>query len=918
MLSQPPLHTAVFAALERNALVLTANQRAARTLHSAYARRMRAEGHTVWQPPAILTWEIWTETLWQQLLLRGVETRVLLNPMQERLLWKDILAQDALARTLRSPESLATLAADAWTLLARYGGLDANGGMDWLRAQFQAGSTDVRTFARWAQLFERRCRKDSFLPSAQLDGALVVHITKRALPLVEKEIALVGFDRITSAQTSLCNALRDAGIAVSQLAAPVEAPVIRIVEAADPETEMRAATRAIRQTLATNPEARIAVILPDVASVRSQLERIFLSELAPELQIAGATARRPFEFSLGVTLHRIAMTRTALSLLRWTINPLPLEEISALLRSPYLAGAQSERYERAIWDAQQLRRTKLLEPEIPLTWVLRQPHLPPMLHGQLTALQKLSADITALTRQKKPLASYGTWMEHVAALLSAAGWPDGTERKLDSNEFQLQERWQKMLDEIATLDFAGERVDFSTALNAIERASAETLFAARSHNAPVQIMGTLESAGSVFDSIWFLGTTDMAWPSPASTHPFIPWTVQRDLGMPGTDSALSLADATAITQRIAASAPEITFSFAHRGSEGEQRPSNCLRALAGATWLRDDAIAPVSATAIALEDAPDDTTLPALPDTIVRGGATILELQAACPFRAFAEKRLFSTSLDTTEAGLDAAARGSLIHQVMATFWNTVKTQHALAAMSPAERTAHLTTAIDAAFAPLRPESEWDLRYLRVQREWLARLLPQWLDVELARPPFEVNATERDLREQRIGPLSIDVRVDRIDTVRVEPEDAPNQIILDYKTGKVSHRAWFDERLEQAQLPLYAILTPEKLTGVAFARLRTGDMSMEGISALPDQLKKTRRKKDGQPYANSEVRDLAAEIAIWHVKLTAIAEEFANGYSAVTPKRYPQTCAHCDQMPLCRIQETASLGSSEDEEAHDA
>ena len=917
MPSQPPLHTAVFAAIDSGALMLTANQRAARTLHSAYARRMRAEGRTVWHPPAILTWESWTETLWQQLMLRGVETRVLLNPMQERLLWKDILAQDAESRTLRSPESLATLAAEAWTLLARYGALDANGGMDRLRAQFQAGSTDVRVFARWAQLFERHCRKNSFLPSAQLDAALTTHIMKRALPLVEKEIVLVGFDRLTSTQTSLCNALRDAGIAVSLLTSPVEAPAIHIVEAADPEAEIRAAARTIRQALTTNPEARIAVILPDVASVRSQIERIFLSELAPELQAAGETARRPFEFSLGITLHRIAMTRTALSLLRWTINPLPLEEISALLRSPYLAGAQSERFERAVWDAQQLRRTKLLEPEIPLTWLLRQPQLPPMLRTQLAALQKLATEMTAPTRQKKPLASYGAWMEHAAALLSAAGWPDGAERTLDSTEFQLHERWQKMLDEIATLDFAGERVEFSAALNVIERAAASTLFAARSHNAPVQIMGTLESAGSAFDFIWFLGATDMAWPSPASTHPFIPWAVQRDLGMPGTDSARSLADATAITQRIAASAPESTFSFAHRGSEGEQRPSNCLRALAGAAWLRDDAIVPASASAIALEDAPDDTTLPALPDTVVRGGATILEVQAACPFRAFAEKRLFSTSLDTTEAGLDAAARGSLIHQVMATFWNTVKTQHALAAMSPAERAAQLTTAIDAAFAPLRPESEWDRRYLRVQREWLARLLPQWLDVELARPAFEVLATERDLPAQRIGPLSINVRVDRIDTIRVEPDGAPNEIILDYKTGKVSRSAWFDDRLEQAQLPLYAVLTPERLTGVAFARLRTGDMSMEGISALPDQIKKTRRKKDGQPYANSEVRDLAAEIATWHEKLTAIAEEFAAGHSAVTPKRYPQTCAHCDQMVLCRIQENASLGNSEDEEAHD-
>ncbi len=87
---------------------------------------------------------------------------------------------------------------------------------------------------------------------------------------------------------------------------------------------------------------------------------------------------------------------------------------------------------------------------------------------------------------------------------------------------------------------------------------------------------------------------------------------------------------------------------------------------------------------------------------------------------------------------------------------------------------------------------------------------------------------------------------------------------------------------------------------------------MDGISAQPHQIKKTRMKKDGTPYANSEVRDLAAEIAEWREKLTALAEEFAAGYSAVTPKHYPKTCEYCSQMPLCRIQENASPAGIEE------
>jgi RecB family exonuclease len=237
--------------------------------------------------------------------------------------------------------------------------------------------------------------------------------------------------------------------------------------------------------------------------------------------------------------------------------------------------------------------------------------------------------------------------------------------------------------------------------------------------------------------------------------------------------------------------------------------------------------------------------------------------------------------------------------------------------MDIAERAAQLDTAIGAALAHMRVESEWDRRYLRVQRDWLARLLPRWLEVELARPPFTVIATERALREQKIGPLTINIRVDRIDTVPVDKEGAPDEVILDYKTGPVSRSAWFDDRLEQAQLPLYAVLTPDRLTGVAFAKLRTGEMKIDGVSAQSDQIKKTRKKKDGMPYANSEVHDLAAEIDTWREKLTSIAAEFAAGHSAVTPKHYLQTCTYCAQMPLCRIQEGVLPATLDDEEAQD-
>jgi probable DNA repair protein len=901
MMPLSPLHAAVFAALDSGALVLTANQRAARTLQNAWGQRMKTEGHALWQPPNIAVWENWASAQWQHLVLHGAETRVLLTPIQERLIWLQILTIDAASRTLRSPQSLAELAADAWRLLARFGGL--RGGIGAIRSQFEAASTDTRAFLLWAQQFERRCTKDNLLSAAQLDDALRVHLEKRTLAVPTSQIVLVGFDRITPSQAAVCDALRAAGADVAPLEVKPHPSHIVVVETADPDAEMRTTARALRQRLAENPEVRLGVILPDIASTRTRLERIFLNELAPGLQLAGATGRRPFEFSLGITLDRIAMTRTAISLLRWTLTPLPLEEVSALLLSPYLAGAQAERYMRASWDAQQLRRANLLQPEIPLSWVLGRPQLPPILRAHLSAMYKLRADTVpsaphrGATAKKAQLHSYGIWMEHAAALLHTVGWPGDDERALNSNEFQLQQRWQEMLDEISTLDFAGDRVDFATALAAIARAAAETLFAPQSYDAPVQIMGALESAGSAFDNVWFLNATDMQWPASTSTHPFIPWTVQRDLGMPGADIARTLSDGISITQRIAASASETTFSFARRGSEGEQRPSTCLQSLQIAEYLQAAPENPATPAIIHLKDAVDDDALPALPQAAIRGGAAILKLQAMCPFRAFAERRLYAVELDAVEAGLDPAERGSLIHDVMANFWERVRTRKALASLPDQERLRLLTTSIESALADQQAVTPWQRRYLQVQREWLLELLPAWLNEELDRPPFQVIHTEHSLGERAIGPLHVQLRVDRIDAMLqneheltdTEKDIASEQIILDYKTGNIAAKPWDGERPDEPQLPLYAVLADDRpIRGIAFALLKAGKMKLQQCAGT----------------------DFAPRVPEWRRVLTALAEGFAHGDTTVDPK-HNDTCKYCALMGLCRIRERNAGGTDD-------
>ena len=284
-----------------------------------------------------------------------------------------------------------------------------------------------------------------------------------------------------------------------------------------------------------------------------------------------------------------------------------------------------------------------------------------------------------------------------------------------------------------------------------------------------------------------------------------------------------------------------------------------------------------------------------MPDAVVHGGASILKLQAQCPFRAFSERRLFSAPLDEIEQGLDAGERGNLLHDVMAAFWKRVETQQALRQMSDATRFDTLKLAIHTALAKTTAEAAtpWQLRYLDVQRQWLLDLLlPDWLAVELARPPFQVLHTEFKLHDRAIGPLRLDARVDRIDALldadHPAASDSSPLLILDYKTGNIPSKPWDGDRPDEPQLPLYTVLAaPLPVTGIAFARLKAGKFALDDCSGA----------------------DFTSRLDDWRHVLTHLAEAFVHGDTTVDPKT-AGVCAHCAQAALCRIHELRALAGT--------
>jgi RecB family exonuclease len=283
----------------------------------------------------------------------------------------------------------------------------------------------------------------------------------------------------------------------------------------------------------------------------------------------------------------------------------------------------------------------------------------------------------------------------------------------------------------------------------------------------------------------------------------------------------------------------------------------------------------------------------------------VLKLQAACPFRAFAETRLGSMQPELREPGLDARERGSLVHAVMENFWTGLASQSALRELPLPDRAELLERSIALAFErlTLTPETPWDRAYLAVQRRRLDALLAPWLDQELTRSPFQVLPPEQKQRFE-LGPITLDLRIDRID---LTPAGA---VILDYKTGLATPKSWSGARPDEPQLPLYAVLAQTSgrpIAGVAFALLRAGTgLGLSGFAEDPAVL--------GLERAPSmEAATLEEQIAQWHATLLALANSYAAGDTRVDPKSFPKTCEHCAQRILCRL-DPAALGASLDDE----
>lgn len=869
-------------------VVVCANRRLARRLREAHDAAQARLGLGRWAPLDALTLDAWLARLTDEALLAGRidahrAPRLVLSPIQERLLWERAITADADGAdgdgaAFSDREGLAALAAEA-NALAEVWSLPVGDG----------DGEEARAFLRWRRRFRAECAEHGWLESARHRAWQIAAVAEGACRLPAR-VRFAGFDRFDPQQRELMRLLSANGVAV-EVAGQGGGTVAqaRIAAFPDRRAECRAAAAWAAERLEREPQARLAIVVPELSAVRAPLAAALDDALNPEaLRPANADAPRCYNFSLGAPLSAQPLTAAALALFVLAAHPrrVAAAEFGALLCGAYWSASESEADARARLDA--LLRERM-PPELDLSLVL------PVARRLRDRGLRIARCVAHLETLAGFAARHGSprrpsqWAAELAALLEAVGWPG--ERGLSSHEWQAKEALLETLAGLDGLDPVIGRIGLAEAVRLVGRLCRERIFQPESEGEPaVEVLGPLEAAGASFDALWIFGMNDDVWPPAPRPNPLLPAAVQRRARSPHASADVEVEFARAVHERLLRSAPEVLFSHALGEGDRSLRPSPLVAALPEAENLpppRPTAVERLVGS-LAIESI-DDRRAPPLPEGAhVEGGTALLRLQALCPAWAFYRYRLGAKALPEPEAGLDAAERGALLHRAMEHLWRG-RDSRAMAALDEAGRIAAARAAASAAIEEfgLRREAPLPRRWAALETEHLTGLLGEWLEIDLRREvPFSVIAAEAR-RHIAIEGLEIDVAIDRVD----ELADG-RRLVIDYKTARdLKKKAWAGERIAEPQLPLYAAFALDfPPDAIAFAKVRPGECAFIGLGGA-------------SPAAGIEVvEDWAGTLARWRASLAAIAREIRDGEAGVRFAK-KDDLEHCEVLPLLRLPE---------------
>jgi probable DNA repair protein len=796
------------AAVEQEAVIVTASRRLARELRETYDRRQLDTGLPSWYSAAIHYFGDWLTWLLDSADPRGPwPTRIEQNSAS--ILWERCLA-------IQSPDPLLSFGAvvrqarQSWQRLQDYD-------VPLQEVSRLSRSVDQQQFAKAAWAYREHLRSNNWFDNAMLP-AIVAECLESGRIVPPAHVLLAGFDRHTPAVDRILRELLRRKCTVEHAPLAKQNETIHGQSCRDRQQELRSAGLWARQFLQRAPHARLAIICPDLEADAPAAARLVREGLAPGWQYAGAANRSAVNVSYGRRLAEFPAIAVALLLLRWIHKGLTTREVSVLLRSPFIVGEALSGRSRFELE---LRRwpDRSWSPSA-CAAVLRSCAQGEDAGRWLHALDR----IVAFRAEHRTAASPAQWAEYIDRFLGELAWPGATSQ--DSAGYQLRQRWRTLLAEYAATALVTPAAPLSAAIERVSSMASDVIFQPETEPGIVQLLGILEASGMSFDAAWICSLDSTRWPPAPNPLVLVSRGLQEKYGMPDATPGDSLRFAELILRRVASCAREIVVSWSRSDGESQLSPSPMLAMLAIASgpgfsdpdWHARQLQRPEGLEWVAADPAP-----PVRAGEKIAGGAHTVQMQAEEPLAAFARGRLGIRDVQRIESGLSPSLKGSVAHQALHAFLAGKPDRDAIASWTDQDISDRANKALLGAIASTRKSLDAVHRkLLDLESQRLARILRTFVDAERARPPFAIEAVEHRVEFERFG-VQLALRVDRIDRLQDR-----TRLIIDYKTGTPKSLLDREGNLADLQLALYALAVGGPIGGLVLINVDSRAVSYKG------------------------------------------------------------------------------------------
>ena len=632
----------------------------------------------------------------------------------------------------------------------------------------------------------------------------------------------------------------------------------------DQETELEAIAKWAKVVSLKNPNSQIGVVIPNLSQLQHLVKSTFDQEFDASLL---ETHHKPYNISLGMSLCQYPLIQHLLSIVKISSQiikgNIELEMLMKTVTSPYINGALNESNSRALL----VNRILGLGCEEATTQkVLKLMKDCPVLIQIVNALRSLKID--------KKIALEDS-LDSINLLLLT--WGFTSDRSLSSSEYQLFEKYQNESLILNRLSNFYKKVSLFDAIKILNTHLNSVIFQPKSGTANIHILGALEAEGLYFDHAWVSSMTSNFIPGKIKMPLFIPQKTSIEYKLPNSNFLLVTEDAKVTLKALNNLSPETTYSYAKLMQNREELPSPYIDFK---DYLEVSFIKNSSRELIYI----DDYKAPKIQELTIKKGVKTLQNQMSCAFRGFAG-RLDIDDFEAPHIGLSRLQQGNLIHKILETFFNEIKSGASLLKLTELELDNLIEKHTESATLSL-PKSNFKLN----EKIRLVKIIRQHIDLEKQRSDFEVIKTE-STSEVDINGLKFSTRIDRMD--RLANGDS---LIIDYKTGKdVKVAQMTGDPIDQAQLPIYAVTN--SVDGVAFATINSNDCQFKAITKNKSELPLTKQAINRMPEWDKQITE-------WTSILNSASKQFQNGIASVLPVK--NACDYCDYDLLCRVKKSSN------------